>query len=162
ATCTMPPRARSRTPSSAPTWRTAASTLITVPASRCARTSGANTARTPRSCSASACSGNEIGVRALNELGSDPDLFYEGGDQLVDALGRLEVRRVPDAGKRAVFAARKSAGDRLAARFGRDEVFRAAGDVHLLAVAARVLGEAALREAMHRLAIALRSDAPLA
>src|ERR1051325_6619105 len=69
---------------------------------------------------------------------------------------------MPDAGERAVFAARKSAGDRLAAGLRRDDVLGAAGDEHPLAIAARVFGEPALREAMHRLAIALRWDAPLA
>src|ERR671937_2817150 len=87
---------------------------------------------------------------------------YEARDQVVDFLRRFNVRRVADAGERAVLAARERPRDRLAARFRRDHVLATAGDQHALPVAPRVGSKPALRQAMDRLPIALGMDAPLA
>src|SRR5258708_1719166 len=163
AICTTPRRQRSTTRNSPPTWQTAASTSTIVRAARCAPICGASTSCTPRSCGASACSRNEFGVRTVTNCGPDPELPWdEAGDQLVDQLRRLDVRRMPDAGQGSVLAARKCRGQRLAARLRRDDVLAAAGHQPLLREAPRIHAEPALRKAMPALPVALRSDAALA
>src|SRR2546421_1217815 len=149
----MRQKRRSTTRSSPPTWRTAASMWTTAPAPRCGPISGANTRCTPRSCAASASSGNsELFVLA----------GHEGRDHLVHRFRRLDVRRVADALERPVFAAWERARDGLAARLRRDRVLGSAGDQHALRIAPGIGGEPSLREAMHCLPVALRSHAPLA
>src|SRR2546423_11013995 len=69
---------------------------------------------------------------------------------------------MPETGKRRVCGVGKSRRDLLAARFGRDAVFAAADYQDLLAEMARVLGEAAVGEAICRLPIARGMDATLA
>jgi hypothetical protein len=69
---------------------------------------------------------------------------------------------VADAGERSILRARKRRGDRLAAGLRRDDIFAAAGDQHFLVEPSRVLAEASLRQALQRLAVALRPDAALA
>src|ERR671937_42327 len=86
---------------------------------------------------------------------------YEARDQVVDFLRRFNVRRVADAGERAVLAARERPRDRLATRLPRDHVLATAGDQHALRVTPRIGGKPALRQAMDRLPIALRLHAAL-
>src|SRR5260221_6983985 len=88
--------------------------------------------------------------------GSVPELLRnEAGNQLVDQLRRLDMRRMPDPRERAVFGARECRGERLAARLRRDDVLAAAGHQHLLREAPRIHRETALRKAMRRLPVAL-------
>src|SRR5258706_11293257 len=167
AICTTPRRRRSTTRNSPPTWRTAASTSTIVRAARCAPISGASTSCTPRSCGASACSRSEFGdgARISSLIGPTrvPELaWHEAGNQLVDQLRRLDVRRRPDAGQGSILPARECRCERFAARLRRDDVLAAAGHQHLLLEAPRIHRETALRKAMHRLPVALRSDAALA
>src|SRR5688572_17268310 len=106
---------------------------ITGPPICCAAGSGASTRRTPTSCGASGCSSEAIFL-----------LAHELADQCIDPLRRLDVRRVPDAGKRAVFGARESRGDRLAAGLGSDGVLAAAGDQHRLLEESSAFSQAAI------------------
>src|SRR5712692_1904141 len=72
------------------------------------------------------------------------------------------MRRVAEAGERAVFGLRECGCDRLAARLGRDDVFGAAGNQHLLPEPPGIVGERAVREAVRGLAVAVGPDAALA